>query len=84
MPFQNRIANAVENLEFHWINTVLGNLKTALRSSYHSFRPQYAQSYLAELKYRFNRLYSFPKLIRCLDWVALKTPPMPHKFLNLD
>jgi len=28
---------AVEKDEFDWVNTVLGNLKTALRSSYHSF-----------------------------------------------
>jgi len=28
---------AVEKDEFYWVNTVLGNLKTALRSSYHSF-----------------------------------------------
>lgn len=74
---------AVEKPEFYWVNTVLGNLKTALRSSYHSFRPKYAQRYLAEFEYRFNRRYSLPDLIPGLAHVALRTPPMPEKLLKL-
>ena len=38
---------AVQKPEFYWVNTVLGHLKSALRSSYHWFEPKYAQRYLA-------------------------------------
>ena len=73
---------AVEKPEFYWVNTILGNLKTALRSSYHSFEPKYAQRYLAEFEYRFNRRSSLPDLIPRLAYVALRTPPLPEKLLK--
>ena len=73
---------AVEKPEFYWVNTVLGNLKSALRSSYHSFEPKYAQRYLAEFEYRFNRRYSMPDMIPRLAYVALRTPPLPERLLK--
>ena len=73
---------AVEKPQFYWVNSVLGNLKTALRSSYHSFDPKYAARYLAEFEYRFNRRYSLPDLIPRLAYVALRTPPMSEKLLK--
>ena len=74
---------AVENPQFYWVNTVLGNLKSALRSTYHSINPKYTQRYLAEFEYRFNRRYRLPDLIPRLAWVALRTPPMPEKVLKI-
>ena len=70
---------AVDKPEFYWVNTVIGNLKTAIRSTYHSIDAKYAQRYLAEFEHRFNRRYSLPDLIPRLAWVALRTPPMPEK-----
>ena len=67
----------------HWVNTILGNVKSALRSPYHSFRPQYAQRYLSEFEYRFHRRFHLPELIPRLAYVALRTPPMPEKLLKL-
>ena len=43
--------------EFRWVNTILGNLKNALRGTYHAIRPKYAQRYLSEFEYRFNRRF---------------------------
>lgn len=41
---------------FIWINTLLGNLKTATSGTYHSFNfSKYGSRYLAEAQYRFNR-----------------------------
>ena len=45
---------AVERPECRWVNTILGNIKSALRGTYHAIRPKYAQRYLAEFEYRFN------------------------------
>ena len=74
---------SVEEPEFYWVNTVLGNLKSALRSTYHSLKPKYAQRYLAEFQYRFNRRFSLCNLIPRLVYVCLRTPPMPEKLLKI-
>jgi transposase-like protein len=74
---------SVEEPEFYWVNTVLGNLKSALRSTYHAIRPKYAQRYLSEFQYRFNRRFDLCELIPRLAYVALRTPPMPERLLKL-
>ena len=66
----------------HWVNTILGNVKSTLRSTFHSFRPKYAQRYLSEFEYRFNHRFHLPELIPRLAYVALRTPPMPEKLLK--
>ncbi len=73
---------AVEKDEFYWVNTVLGNLKTALRSSYHSFDANCAQRHLAEFDCRFNRRYRLADMVPRLAFVALRTPPMPERLLK--
>jgi transposase-like protein len=74
---------AVEEPEFYWVNTVLGNLKSALRSTYHAVRGKHARRYLADYQYRFNRRFDLPALIPRLAFAALRTPPMPHKLLKI-
>jgi len=75
---------SVEEPEFYWVNTILGNLKSALRSTYHAVRPKYAQRYLSEFEYRFNRRFDLSQLIPRLAYVALRTPPMPDRLLKLS
>jgi len=75
---------SVEEPEFYWVNTVLGNLKSALRSTYHSIKPKHAQRYLAEFQYRFNRRYNLAALIPRLAYISLRTPPMPERLLRLQ
>ncbi|MYB35173.1 MAG: transposase [Gammaproteobacteria bacterium] len=72
----------VEKPGFYWVNTILGNLKTALRSSCHSFKPKYAQCCLAEFEYRFNRRSSLPDLIPRLAHAALRMPSLPERLLK--
>ncbi|CAD5372018.1 hypothetical protein RA210_U20001 [Rubrivivax sp. A210] len=57
--------------DFKWLNTVLGNFKTALAGTYHAFKfGQYASRYLAEVQFRFNRRYRMdrmlPRILRAL------------------
>ena len=73
---------SVEHPEFRWVNTILGNIKSALRAAYHAIRPKYAQRYLAEFEYRFNRRFDLPDIIPRLVYVALRTPPMPDRLLK--
>ena len=44
----------------------------------------YAQRYLSELAYRFNRRFDLPDVIPRLAHVALRTPPMPGRLLELN
>ena len=74
---------SVEESEFYWVNTVLGNLKSALRSTYHSIKPKHAQRYLAEFQYRFNRRYDLSVMLNRLAYVSLRTAPMPEKLLRV-
>ncbi|MFA0813510.1 transposase, partial [Microbulbifer epialgicus] len=69
--------------EFYWVNTVLGNLKSALRSNYYAIRAKYAQRYLAEFQYRFNRRFDLSALVSRLILVLLPTPPMPERLLKV-
>lgn len=74
---------SVEEPEFYWVNTVLGNLKSALRSSYHAVRPKYAQRYLSEFQYRFNRRFDLGAMIPRLVFAAVRTPPMSERLLKI-
>ena len=74
---------SVEEPEFYWVNTILGNLKSSLRSTYHAIGPKYAQRYLSEFQYRFNRRFNLCDLIPRLAYVALRTAPMPEKLLKI-
>jgi len=74
---------ALERPEFRWVNTMLGNVKTALRGTYQATRPKDAQRSLAEFEYRFNRRFDLPGIIPRLVYAALRTPPMPERLLKL-
>lgn len=70
--------------EFHWINTVLGNLKTSLTGSYHAFNFQkYAARYLAAFAYRFNRRFDLKALHSRLLVAAVCCGPQPQWSIRL-
>lgn len=74
---------SVEESEFYWVNTILGNLKSAIRSTYHSINKRYVQRYLSEFQYLFNRRFDLEAIIPRLLYVSLRTPPMPEKLLKI-
>ncbi len=46
---------SVHKPEFHWVNTMLGHVKSAIRNTHHSVRGKYAHRYLVAFGYQFNR-----------------------------
>lgn len=74
---------AAEKPEFKWVNTCLGNVKSALTGTYRHLSGDHAPRYLAEFQYRFNRRYDLANMVRRLAWVCLRTPPMPYHLLKL-
>ena len=75
---------AAQHPEFHWVNTVLGNLKTAIHGTYHAFHfRKYAARYLAEVGYRFNRRFDLRTILGRLIRAAASTLPCPERSLRL-
>jgi len=68
---------------FHWVNTMLGNVKNALRGTYHGLRSQHLPRYLAEFSYRFNRRFALADLVPRLGYAATHAPPLPYRLAKL-
>lgn len=66
------------------INTVLGNLKTAITGTYHAFKfNKYAYRYLAEYQYRFNRRFDLSLLLQSLIRAVAHAKPAPMQSLRM-
>jgi transposase-like protein len=85
---------------FAWVNTLLGNVKTALAGTYHhrAFGPiprrdvgaadrvsaKHAPSYLASFAYRFNRRHQLDSIVDRLAWAAARTAPHTYRTITAD
>lgn len=73
----------LDSKEFKWVNTMIGNVKTALIGTCHSINPKHLPRYLAEFCFRFNHRFKLRKLLPLLGEIMVSTPPMPKKYLKL-
>src|SRR3984893_1922272 len=80
--YVNLIISA-QNPAFKWVNTTLGNIKSAITGTYRAIRDKHVPRYLAEFEYRFNRRYDLAAMMPRLGYVAVRTPPMPYRLLKL-
>ena len=69
---------------FRWVNTTLGNIKTAIAGTYHHVSAKHAQSYLASFAYRFNRRFQLDSIVERLAWAATRTAPHPYRVVTAD
>src|SRR5688500_15319504 len=69
---------------FRWVNTALGNIKTALAGTYHHVSAKHAQSYLTSFAYRFNRRFQLDSIVQRLAWAAAHAPPQPYRVVVSD
>jgi len=69
--------------EFTWINTLIGNVKNAIKGTYHAINPKHLPRYLAEFCYRHNRRFQLEDMLPRFVYVAVRTQPMPFKMLKL-
>jgi hypothetical protein len=69
---------------FNWVNTILGNLKSALSGIYHKLSSAHLPRHLATFQYRFNRRFVLGDMINRLIFVSLRTLPMPARLLKLE
>jgi hypothetical protein len=69
---------------FTWVNTILGNLKTAMAGTYHAFDfVKYAHRYLGEYQYRFNRRFDLARLLPRMITAAAQTGKRTESWLRL-
>jgi len=68
---------------FNWVNTILGNLKSALSGIYHKLSSAHLPRHLATFQYRFNRRFVLGDMINRLAFVSLRTLPMPGRLLKI-
>ena len=52
-----------ENKFFHWVNTMIGNVKRAIHGTYHSVSSKHLPRYLAEFSFRFNNRFQMGAMI---------------------
>ena len=63
---------------FRWVNTTLGNIKTAIAGTYHHVSAKHAQRYLTSFAWRFNRRYQLDTLTERLAYACARTAPHPY------
>ncbi len=68
---------------FNWVNTVLGNPKTALAGTFHKLSKPLLPRHLATFQYRFNRQFILEDMVPRLAYVSFRMPPMPKRLLVL-
>src|SRR5689334_24727740 len=69
---------------FRWVNTTLGNIKTAIAGTYHHVSPKHAQHYLTSFGYRFDRRFQLDSIVERLAWAAVHTAPQPYRVVVAD
>ncbi len=70
---------SAESLCFRWVNTLLGNLKTAITATFHAIRRPYVPPYFAEFQYRFNRRADLVAMLDQLASAAARATPRPYR-----
>ena len=61
-----------------WVNTTLGNIKSAITGTYRKLGPDHAGRYLASFAWRYNRRYQLQTIF---VHSAARNQPMPYRLL---
>jgi hypothetical protein len=68
---------------FKWVNTILGNLKTAIAGAHKHFKfAKYATQYLGAFSYRFNRRLDLRALVIQLIADVVRATPLPQRAIR--
>ena len=66
---------------FKWVNTTLGNIKSAITGTYRKIDPDHAERYLASFSWRYNRRHQLQTTIPRFVHGAARTSLMPYPTL---
>ena len=62
---------------FKWVNTTLGNIKSAITGTYRKLGPDHAERYLASFVWRYQIQTMIPRSVHS----AARTNPVPYRSL---
>jgi hypothetical protein len=65
--------------EFKWVNTGLGNIKSAITGTCRSIDARHTPRYLAAYEWRYNRRFDLPANLARLARVAVTIKPKPYR-----
>jgi len=68
---------------FRWVNTMLGNIKSAILATYRAVRKKHLVRTLAEFEWRFNHRFDLAAMIPALGRAAVSTTPATYGYLKL-
>lgn len=74
---------AARHPTFKWVNTMLGNIKSAITGTYRALRKKHMVRYLAEFEWRFNHRFDLAAMIPALGRAAINTKPAPYWWLKM-
>ena len=75
---------AAQQPRLRWVNTLLGNLKTAFSGTHHALKfSSYAARYLRAHAYRFNRRFDLPAMLPDLTGALLRSSPVTERGLRI-
>ena len=75
--------NLMDHPAFKWVNVMIGNVKNSLKGSCHHIGAKHLPRHLGEYCFRFNHRFELRKLFPKLVKEAIRTPPMPYRYLKL-
>ena len=67
---------------FHWVNTVLANVKTAIVATYKAVRKKHLARTLAEFEWRFNNRENLAAMIPRLASASARTKPATYAYFK--
>lgn len=67
---------------FHWLNTILANIKTAIVATYKAVRKKHLVRTLAEFEWRFNNRENLAAMIPRLACAAARSRPATYSYLK--
>jgi len=68
---------------FRWVNTMLGNIKSAILATYRAVRKKHLVRTLAEFEWRFNHRFDLAAMIPALGRAAVAANPATYSHLKL-
>lgn len=74
---------AARHPAFHWVNTMLGNIKTAIVATYRAVRKTHLVRTLAEFEWRFNHRFDLAAMIPALGRAAVAAKPVTYGHLKM-
>ena len=74
--------HAARHPAFKWVNTSLGNIKSAIVGTYRAVHKKHVVRTLAELEWRFNNRFDLAAIIPALGRAAVRTKPATYSHLK--